>query len=84
MKKIPQTYQLNQDNKEYILTTGVINNSVRVTCQENISLTGPYYSADFTMDELSTINKYFLLLESIYDAQIEINKAIERQKVGVS
>ena len=79
----PQTYQLNQDNHEYILTTGIINDSVRVTCQENISLTGPYYSADFNMSELSSINKYFLLVESIYDAQTEINKAVERQKVGV-
>ena len=38
---------------------------------------------EYTLNELSSIHKYFLLTESIEAAQSEINKAVERQKCGV-
>ena len=78
-----QTYELNQDDKEYILTTGLVNEKIRVTCREHIELSGPYYMGEYTLGDLSSIHKYFLLSESIESAQLEINKAIERQKCGV-
>ncbi len=79
-----QSYQLNQGQNEYILTTGLVNNNIRVTCQENISLTGPYFANDFSLQDLSSIHKFFALLSSIEEAQYELNKAIERQRVGVN
>lgn len=78
-----QTYQLSQKDNDYILTTGVVGNNIRITCQENNSLTGPYYASDFSLEQLCSLNKYFNLVETISNAQSELNKAIERQKVGV-
>ena len=78
-----QTYELNQEDKEYILTTGLVNDKIRITCREHIELSGPYFMGEYSLADLSSIHKYFLLSESIESAQLEINKAIERQKCGV-
>ena len=78
-----QTYELNQDGHDYILTTGLINEKVRVTCREHIELSSPYYMGEFSLSDLSSIHKYFFLTETIDAAQSEINKAVERQKCGV-
>jgi hypothetical protein len=78
-----QTYELNQDGRDFILTTGLINDNIRVTCREHIELSGPYYMGVFSLSDLSSLHKYFLLSQSIESAQSEINKAIERQKCGV-
>ena len=78
-----QKYELNQGGKEYIVTTGLINDNLRITCRDHIELTGPIYINDFSLSDLSSKNKYFMLSDSIESAQIEINKAIERQKCGV-
>ena len=78
-----QNYELNQDGIEYILTTGLVGDKVRVTCRESIDLSSPYFMGEYTLNELSSIHKYFLLTETIEAAQSEINKAVERQKCGV-
>lgn len=78
-----QNYELNQDGVEYILTTGLVGDKLRVTCRESIDDTSPYFMGEYTLNELSSIHKYFLLTESIEAAQSEINKAVERQKCGV-
>ena len=78
-----QIYELNQDGRDFILTTGLINDNLRVTCREHLELSGPYYMGEYSLSDLSSIHKYFLLSESIESAQLEINKAIERQKCGV-
>ena len=78
-----QTYELNQGEKDYILTTGLVNDIIRITCRDHIELTGPFFLNEFSLSDLSSKNKYFLLSDSIESAQNEINKAIERQKCGV-
>ena len=78
-----QKYELNQSGKDYILTTGLINDNLRITCRDHIELTGPIYISDFSLSDLSSKNKYFILSDSIESAQNEINKAIERQKCGL-
>lgn len=78
-----QNYELNQDGVEYILTTGLVGDKIRVTCRESIDNSSPYFMGEYTLNDLSSIHKYFLLTESIEAAQLEINKAVERQKCGV-
>ena len=78
-----QTYELNQDGRDFILTTGLVNDNMRITCRDHLELSGPYYMGEYSLSDLSSIHKYFLLSESIESAQREINKAIERQKCGV-
>jgi hypothetical protein len=78
-----QTYELNQEGRDFILTTGLVHDSIRVTCREHIEASGPYYMGEFSLSDLSSIHKYFFLTQTIEEAQLEINKAIERQKCGV-
>ena len=78
-----QNYELNQDGIDYILTTGLVGDKIRVSCRESLDLSSPYFMGEYTLNELSSIHKYFLLTESIEAAQSEINKAVERQKCGV-
>jgi len=78
-----QTYELNQEGRDFIVTTGLVNDILRVTCREHIELSSPYYMGEFSLSELSSIHKYFMLSDSIESAQTEINKAIERQKCGI-
>ena len=78
-----QKYELNQEGKDYILTTGLINDNIKITCRDQKELKGTYYTNQFSLNDLSSKNIYFKLCESIEAAQIEINKAIERQKCGV-
>ena len=76
-------FKLNQEGKEYILSISIYRDSVRLSCQENIGKEGNYFETDFTLNDLSEINRYFLIMSSIYEAQNELIKAIEKQKVGV-
>ena len=78
-----QKYELNQEGNDYILTTGLINDNIKITCRDQKELTRTYYTNQFSLSDLSSKNIYFKLCESIEAAQIEINKAIERQKCGV-
>ena len=73
-------YKFNQDGQEYIVSTGIINDRIRITCQENIAFDGPFYANEFTLDNLRSSNQFFLLTQSPEEALIEINKGIERQK----
>jgi hypothetical protein len=78
-----QKYELNQEGNDYILTTGLINDNIKIKCRDQKELTRTYYTNQFSLSDLSSKNIYFKLCESIEAAQIEINKAIERQKCGV-
>ena len=69
-------FKLNQEGKEYILSISIYRDSVRLSCQENIGKSGNYYETDFTLNDLSEINRYFLIISSIYEAQKELIKAI--------
>ena len=57
-----QTYELNQEGRDYILTTGLVNDNIRVTCREHIDLTGPYFMGEYSLNDLSSIHKYFFEL----------------------
>ena len=76
-------FKLNQDRKEYILSISIYEDYIRLSCQENIGKSGNYYETDFNLNDLTEINRYFLIMTSIYEAQNELIKAIEKQKVGL-
>ena len=76
-------FKLNQDGKEYILSISNYDDYIRISCQENKGKSGNYYETDFTLNELCQINRYFTIMQSLYEAQEELVKAIEKQKVGI-
>ena len=79
-----QKYQFNQDGGDYVVSTGLVGDRIRITCQESLALDGPFYSGEFSLDDLRRINQFFMLPQTPEEALLEINKGIERQKSGLS
>ena len=79
-----QRYQVTQNGKEYILSTNIINNKIRIECQDNNFPTKPKYTRDYTLLDLSSFSEIFTLVHSINEAQNELNNAIERQQVRIT
>ena len=78
-----KAYKLTQDDKDYIATLGIIQTFLHVTCQENIGINDKFYEANFSLEELTKISRFFKLTISIFEAQIELEKAIEKQQIGL-
>ena len=78
-----QKYQFHQNGKDYVVSTGLVGDRIRITCQENLALDGPFYSNEFSLYELRVANQFFRLSRSPEEALLEINKSIERQKCSL-
>jgi hypothetical protein len=76
-------FKLNQNGKEYILSLSIYEDCIRLTCQENKGISGNYYETNYTLNELCEINRFFFIMNSLYEAQNELIKAIEKQKIGI-
>ena len=76
-------YKLNQGDKEYILTTNIVGNAIRITCK-NILNDKAKFSRDFTIDELKRIDHVFNFIQTPFQGLEYIDKALKNQKVGVS
>ena len=76
-------FKLNQDGKEYILSLSIYEDCIRITCQENKGISGNYYETNYTLNELCEINRFFFIMNSLYEAQNGLIKAIEKQKIGI-
>ena len=76
-------YQFNQNGTDYVVSTGLVYDHIRITCQENLNLDGPFYSNEFSLYELQNVHQFFKLTSTPEQALKEINKGIERQKCGL-
>ena len=76
-------FKLKQDGKEYILSLSIVDYFIRISGQENIEKEGNFFESDFSLSDLSKINRFFIIMHSVEEAQIELIKAIEKQKVGI-
>ena len=76
-------YQVTQDDKEYILSTALVNEKIRIECQDKNFESSPIYSKDFSLIELRTFSEIFTLVQSISEAQNELNNTIEKQQVTI-
>ena len=76
-------YQVTQDDKEYILSTALVNEKIRIECQDNNFSSSPIYSKDFSLIDLRTYSEIFTLVQSISEAQNELNNTIEKQQVTI-
>ena len=77
-------YEFSQEGYDFVVSTGLVGNNIRITCQENFSLGGPFYSNKFSLNDLRNINQFFMLPQTPEEGLGEINKVIERQKAGLS
>lgn len=77
-------YQITQDDKEYILSTSLVNGNIRIECQDKNFAHSPTYSRDYSLNDLTSYSEIFTLVSSINEAQNELNKATEDQQIKIT
>ncbi len=77
------SYQINQEDKEYIVTTQLINDLLRIECEDKNIISNPIYSRAFSLTNLKEMNNYFQPYDSIQQIQEELNSAIENQSAAI-
>ena len=75
-------YQLQQDNKVYILKTSLIDDKIKLACQD--SSTHEIFIGLFTLNDLIKLSKYFQVTHTLEQIQKYLNGIIEKQRVGIS
>ena len=74
-------YRLDQsDNKVYILATSLVNDKLKLTCQDSNSQT---YIGEFTLLDLLNLSKYFKTTRSVDQVQQYLNGIVEKQRVEI-
>ena len=73
-------YMLKQRGKEYIFSTSIVGNSIRLSCKNQ---QGKIYSKDFTVNDFKSLAPIFNEITSESDAIDYIDKALNIHKVGV-
>ena len=82
MEENVQKYELEQDNKTYIVTTSIINNKyLKISCFPSKQKYG--YQNQFSLNDLVNINKIFLHNRNLKEIQDELEKCILNQKVSL-
>ena len=78
-----QKFQLSQGGKNYILTSQIENNLIKLTCIESQIVDPPIYLGTFSLTQLREMSKMFLKMSTILEAQEFLNQSIENQKVRI-
>ena len=78
-----QKFQLSQGGKNYILTSQIENDVIKLTCIESQIVNPPIYLGTFSLSHLRQMSKMFLKMSTILEAQEFLNQSIENQKVRV-
>ena len=74
-------YHLEQsDNKSYILTTSLINDKLKLTCQDSNNQT---FIGSYSLLDLLNLSKYFKTTRSVDQVQQYLNGIVEKQRVEI-
>ena len=75
-------YHIEQfDNTDYLLSTSLINNKLKLSCQDSLS---QIYKRTLSLVDLNDISQYFNSISSIEQVQAYLNGIIESQRVEIS
>ena len=77
-----RSFRLLQDGKDFIVSLSIIRDCLLISAYEKLE-GGNYYEKDFSLSDLCAINRFFKIMSSIIEAQTELIKCIEKQKVGI-
>ena len=62
------TYRLNQGKKEYIFTTSIIGNKIKLACKNSSNENNIKYTREFTIEQLKQIDEIFNIINSPSEA----------------
>ena len=78
-------YNVEGDDSQYNFKISLVDNKINLQLTEIVdNRYGKNYEGEFTLEELRQINRVFHLTPTIYEAQEEFKKAVERQKIALS
>ena len=78
-------YNVEGEDGQYNFKISLVDNKINLQLTEiSENSQGKNYEGEFTLEELRQINRVFHLTSTIYDAQEEFKKAVERQKIALS
>ena len=78
-------YKVEGEGTEYNFKISLVDIKINLQLTEiSTNKRGKNYEGEFTLEELRQINRIFQLTSSIYEAQEEFKKAVERQKIALS
>ena len=69
-------------NKEYILTTSILGNIIRISCKDKLNEKFSF-SRDFSLEELKKVDDFFNKIQTPLEGLDFIDKALKKQKVGI-
>ena len=73
-------YNVEGDDSQYNFKISLVDNKINLQLTEIVEdRYGRNYEGEFTLEELRQINRVFHLTPTIYEAQEEFKKAVERQ-----
>jgi hypothetical protein len=73
-------YQLEQNNRTYIFSTSLVDDKIRLKCQDS---NNQIYIGTFRMEDLYLISQYFRTTVNVEEVQLYLNGIIEKQRVGI-
>jgi hypothetical protein len=79
-------YKVKINNKLYNFTLDIINDKLKMKLNEindNIYLLKYYYESSFTITDLKSIHRFFLLFDNVNDILKEIEKLLSKNKYNV-
>ena len=78
-------YNVEGEDSQYNFKISLVDNKINLQLTEIAeNHHGRNYEGEFTLEELRLINRVFHLTNTIYEAQEEFKKAVERQKIALS
>ena len=84
METSTNSYKLNQGKKEYIFSTSIIGNKIRISCQNTNDINSKKHSRDFTMEQFREIDDLFNFIKTPHHASEYIDRVLRNQKVGIN
>jgi len=78
-------YNVEGDDAQYNFKISLVDSKINLQLTEIVEdRFGKNYEGEFTLEELRQIHRVFHLTPTIYEAQEEFKKAVERQKIALS
>ena len=74
------SYQLNQGEDNYILSITLIEETIKISCENSKGLT---YSKIFTLEDIKSIDQIFSSLQSALDVIDSFDEILRNEKVRV-
>jgi len=84
METSTNSYKLNQGKKEFIFSTSIIGNKIRISCQNTNNINNKKHSRDFTMEQFRELDDLFNFIKTPHHASEYIDRVLRNQKVGIN